>query len=74
MTVTADLSKLLDKAYEGKSLEELLDAPVSALSGVSDSDADLLAKAFDIKTVKDLGRNKHFRAASSLLDLADAAK
>ncbi len=73
MAVSADLSKLLDKAYEGKSLEELLDAPVSALSGVSDSDAELLTKAFNIKTVKDLGRNKHFRAAGALLDLSNAA-
>ncbi len=74
MAVSADLNKLLDKAYEGKDLKELVDAPVSALSGVSESDGELLQKAFNIKTVGDLGRNKHFRAAAALLDLTDAAK
>ena len=74
MAVSADLNKLLDKAYEGKDLHDVLGAPVSALAGVSDGDADLLKKAFNIKTVADLGGNKYFRAASALVELADAAK
>jgi hypothetical protein len=51
MAVTADLAKLLDKAYEDKTLAELVDAPVSALSGVSEGDAKLLAEAFNVKTI-----------------------
>ena len=39
MPVTADLTKLVDKAYQDKTLAELVDAPVSALAGVSDGDA-----------------------------------
>ena len=74
MAVSADLSKLLDKAYEEKTLTELVDAPVAALSGVSDGDAKLLAEAFNIKTVGDLGRNKFFRAAAAIAQLADGAK
>jgi hypothetical protein len=74
MAVTADLAKLLDKAYEDKSLADLVDAPVAALSGVSDNDAKLLADAFNIKTIGDLGRNKHFRAATALVDLVNSAK
>ena len=74
MAVTADLAKLLDKAYEEKSLADLVDAPVSALSGVSDGDAKLLAEAFRIRTIGDLGRSKHFRAAAAIVDLAGAAK
>lgn len=74
MPVNADLEKVLDKAYENKSLTELVDAPVEALSGVSAGDAELLERAFNIKTVGDLGRNKHFRAAAALVDLADRAK
>jgi hypothetical protein len=35
MAVTADLAKVLDKAYEEKTLTELVDAPVAALAGVS---------------------------------------
>lgn len=73
MTVTADLDKVLDKAYEGKDLAELVNAPVAALSGVSDGDATHLAAAFNIKTIGDLGRNKYFRVAAALVDLAAAA-
>ncbi len=74
MAVSADLAKLLDKAFEDKTLAELVDAPVSALAGVSEGDAKLLAEAFNIKTVGDMGRNKYFRTASALVDLANGAK
>jgi hypothetical protein len=72
MAVSSDLDALLDKAYESKSLGEILAAPVSALSGVSDGDADALKQAFNIKTVQDLGRNKHFKAAAALVALGEA--
>ncbi|HEX2770915.1 MAG TPA: hypothetical protein VHN18_00620 [Micromonosporaceae bacterium] len=74
MAVTADLAKLLDKAYEDKTLKELVDAPVAALAGVSEADAKSLAEAFNIKTIGDLGRNKYFRTASAVVDLAGGAK
>ena len=73
MAVTVDLAKVLDKAYEEKSLDEILSAPVSALAGVTDGDAEHLRSAFNIRTVRDLGRSKHFRAAAALLDLHDSA-
>ena len=74
MPISADLDKVLDKAYENKTLTELIDAPVDALAGVSAGDAELLQKAFNIRTVGDLGRNKYFRAATALVDLAGSAK
>ncbi|MEN3310222.1 MAG: hypothetical protein V7603_6424 [Micromonosporaceae bacterium] len=74
MAVSADLARLLDKAYEDKTLAELVDAPVSALAGVSEGDAKLLAEAFNIKTIGDLGLNKYFRAATALVDLASSAR
>jgi hypothetical protein len=74
MSINANLDKLLDKAYENKDLRELVDAPVAALAGVTDQDAQLLQQAFNIKTVGDLGRNKYFRAAAALVDLGDSAK
>jgi hypothetical protein len=74
VAVTADLAKLLDKEWEDKSLDEILKAPVSALAGVSDGDADALKQAFNVKTVGDLGKNKYFRAAQALWILGDAAK
>ena len=64
------LEKLLDKAYETKSPAELVEAPVEALSGVSAADAEALKRAFGIKTIGDLARNKHFIAARVIADLA----
>jgi hypothetical protein len=74
MPVNARLDKVLDKAYEDKTLTELVDAPVDALAGISANDAELLEQAFNIKTVGDLGRNKYFRAAAAMVDLAERAK
>jgi hypothetical protein len=67
-----NLKKALDKAYEGKSLKELADAPVAALAGVSDADAELLLKAFKVKTVRDLAELKYVRWAQGIVALADA--
>lgn len=69
MAVSADLSKYLDKAYEDKSLDEVLAAPVSALAWVTAADAEHLQAAFNIKTVADLGKNKYFAAAQAMLAL-----
>lgn len=72
MAISADLGSLLDKQYEDEDLKDILDAPVSALQGVSDGDADLLQKAFNVKTVGDLGSNKFFRAAQALALLGES--
>ena len=69
MAVAVVLDKALDKAYESMSLEELLNAPVAALAGVSDGDADHLAAAFGIQTVRDLGTSKYFAIAQALVAL-----
>ncbi|MDG4818869.1 hypothetical protein ABUL04_17040 [Micromonospora harpali] len=74
MPVTADLTKLVDKAYQDKTLTEIVDAPVSALAGVSDGDAKLLKDAFNITTVGDLGRNPYFRTANALVALTGTTK
>jgi hypothetical protein len=73
MAISVKLDKALDKAYEGKSLGEILDAPVSALAGVSDGDAEKLQAAFGIKTVRDLGSNKYFAVAGALVALSGHA-
>ncbi|HEX5299097.1 MAG TPA: hypothetical protein VFW50_19105 [Streptosporangiaceae bacterium] len=73
MAVSVKLDKALDKAYEGKSLDEILNAPVSALAGVSDGDAEKLEAAFGIKTVRDLGSNKYFAVAGALVALSGHA-
>lgn len=62
--------KMLDKAYEAKTAKELVSAPVDALAGVSKGDAELLARAFGIKTIGDLATNKYFIAAKQIADIA----
>ncbi|MEV4716114.1 hypothetical protein AB0J94_02810 [Micromonospora noduli] len=73
MTVATDFSKLVVKAYQDKTLAELVDSPVDALTGVSAGDAKLLKEAFNITTVGDLGRSPYFRTAQALVAL-NAAK
>lgn len=67
----SDITAKLDKAYEGKSVGELADAPVSALKGVSESDAAKLKEIFGIKTIRDLGTHKFFRWAQAITTLAE---
>ncbi|MBN2694528.1 hypothetical protein JXR93_07685 [bacterium] len=61
----------LDKAYETKPLKELVDAPVAALQGVSEGDAELLKKAFNVKTIGDLAKLKYVKWAQAIVALAD---
>lgn len=66
-----DIADKVDKAYESKSISEIADAPVDALQGVSEGDAQKLKDAFNIKTVRDLGTNKYFLWAQSIAKLAE---
>ena len=66
-----NINKAVDKAFETKTLKEIANAPVDALEGVSAGDAELLAKAFNIKTISDLGTNKFFLWAQAIVALAE---
>lgn len=66
-----DIAGKVDKAYEDKSIAEIADAPVEALQGLSEGDAQKLKDALGIKTVRDLGTNKYFLWAQALTKLAD---
>ena len=66
----ADVSKFLDKEYEGKEFGELASAPVQALQGVSDGDAEHLQAAFNIKTIRDLAESKYVRWAQAIVNLS----
>lgn len=69
-----DINPIVDKAYESSSLEELLDAPASALQGLSETDAERLREAFNIRTVRDLATNKFFLRAQGIHALAQSVK
>jgi len=66
-----NLNNALDKEYETKSLKEIADAPVAALQGVSEKDAELLKAAFNVKTVRDLANLKFVKWAQAIVTLAD---
>jgi len=65
----ADIAKFLDKAYEGLEFKDLVDAPVAALAGVSEADAEALKAAFNIKTIGDLATNKYVLWAQAITTL-----
>lgn len=66
-----NLNKALDKAYETKSFKELADAPVSAIAGITEKDADLLKQAFNVKTVRDLAHLKYVKWAQAIVTAAE---
>jgi hypothetical protein len=66
----ANLAKLLDKQYEEMDFDQLVNAPVDAIAGISAGDAELLQKAFNVKTIGDLGTNKYIVAAVAIAALA----
>lgn len=66
-----NINRAVIKEFEPKKLKEIADAPVYALQGVSEGDADLLLKAFNIKTVRDLANLKYVKWAQSIVALAD---
>lgn len=69
MPILVNLDNLLDRAYESTPLADLAQAPVSALSGVSEADGEALQQALNIKTIADLAGNKYVRAAQAIVEL-----
>ncbi|MCU1391817.1 MAG: hypothetical protein JWM34_245 [Ilumatobacteraceae bacterium] len=70
----ANVDKFLDKAFEQHEFADLVNAPVSALQGVSDADGEALAKALNIKTIGDLATNKYVLWAQAITTLGGGKK
>ena len=68
--MSVNLSKLVDKAYEDKSLKELLAAPPSALEGLTKKHDEILAE-LGITSIEDLGKWKYAQRAYAIHALAD---
>lgn len=73
MSVSVNLTKALDKAWENKSLAEILAAPPSALAGLTPEHDRKLADALGINTIAELGSNKFFALAGVLVALQGKA-
>ncbi len=56
----------MDKKYEKMSWKELANAPVSAISGVSEQDGKDLKKAFGINIIKELAQCKYVLLAQGI--------
>jgi hypothetical protein len=54
----------LDKAYEDKPLDDILNAPPSAIAGLTERHDQVLSELFGIRTIKDFGSNKYFSLAA----------
>ena len=67
----AGINAKFDKEYLDKGIDDLAKAPVEALKGLSEGDAQKLKEALNIKTVKDLGTNKFFIWAQAVAKLAE---
>ncbi|MFN2161313.1 MAG: uracil-DNA glycosylase family protein [Candidatus Promineifilaceae bacterium] len=68
--MTNSYDNIVTTAYHGQTLEQLLEAPVDALKGVSAADADHLKDAFGIVSIGDLGRSIFLRRAASMVRAA----
>jgi hypothetical protein len=66
-----NIDKYVIKKYEGLELKEIAGAPVYAISGVSEGDANLLREAFNVKTVSDLANLKYVKWAQAICTLAE---
>ncbi|HET6480354.1 MAG TPA: hypothetical protein VFG35_10000 [Actinoplanes sp.] len=73
MPVPVNLDALLDEPFRNTPLTELVNAPVAALSGVSDEEAEGLRLVFGITTIGDLAANDFVRAAVAIALLAESA-
>jgi hypothetical protein len=65
-----NFGKLVDKAWEDKSADEILAAPPSALEGLTPKHDEQLA-GLGIKTIGQLANWKYARRARALADLAE---
>jgi hypothetical protein len=74
MAVSVNLDAVLDPEFQSADLTDLVNAPVTALSGVSEAEAEGLRLAFGIETIADLAANTFVRAAVAIADMARVAQ
>jgi hypothetical protein len=74
MAVSVNLDAVLDPEYQSSALRDLVNAPVSALSGISEAEAEGLRQGFGIETIGDLADNPFVRAAVAIREMAKIAQ
>ena len=63
-----DIKEMVDRAWETKSLDEIRDAAVSALQGISEAGQEALQSVLNIKSVDDLANNKYVVNAQAIVN------
>lgn len=66
-----NIDTIVDQEYSAKSFRDIVNAPISALRGVSAKDAKALTQAFGVTTVRELADLNFVKWASALAILAD---
>jgi len=74
MAVSVNLDAVLDPEYQSLAITDLVAAPVSALSGVDEAQAEGLQQAFGIATIGDLADNTFVRVAVAIREMAKVAQ
>jgi len=65
-----NIDTIVIKAFQGKTFSELVNAPLSALCGIGDKEAEALADALGVKTIGDLAELKVVNYAMAIRALA----
>jgi hypothetical protein len=65
-----NIDTIVDDAYHGKGFRDLVNAPISALRGVSAKDAKALTQAFGVTTIGELADLKFIKWASAICTMA----
>ena len=66
-----NIETIVDDSFKSKCFRELVEAPISALRGVSPSDARALSQAFGVNTIGELADLRFVKWANAIKTLAD---
>ena len=66
-----NIQSIVDQSFHTKTFRELAEAPISALRGVSPSDARALSQAFGVNTIAELANLNFFKWATAIQTLAE---
>jgi predicted RecB family nuclease len=66
-----NIESIVDDKFKDKCFRELVEAPISALRGVSKSDARVLSDAFGVNTIGELAELRFVKWANAIKTLAE---
>jgi len=67
-----NINTIVTEQFHGKSLRELVDAPLTALCGIGENEAKALQQAFNVNTIRELAQLKVVAHAVAIEMMASA--